>query len=526
MCTVPENFAASVAGRTPAWGSNTEAVTPLAKVRSELSEALSPRSSTAVPASGASPSSSPLRRWIWRAVVGDLVAALAAVYVAAILRFGVDSPGRLTAAYTALAIGVTLGWPLIGTFCGTYELRPSLFGVEELRRVLRSGLYLAAALGMAHFLFKLDLSRLFVALLIPLVVSITGVWRMILRARSSRWTERGTLHQAVALGSAAQIADLRHQMRTRTRGASPIEIIAYVADDLDPEDPVPPGVEDLRRLPNRDAIMSLAREGVAIDLLVRAGRPEADEMARLTQRAHEVGAWVAVAPHRHDTTANAAVSYMPLGSTPLLVVETPALRPSAAFVKAAMDRALALVFVLVLSPLLLFITVAIAVQEGRPVLYRQQRVGKDGHLFTCLKFRTMRFGAESELPALLDSNEHDGPLFKIRNDPRITDTGRRLRKHSLDELPQFVNVLRGEMSLVGPRPVLPSEVTSFDARTARRLLVKPGITGLWQVEGRSDLPWDEGVYLDLMYVDHWSPLLDGVIIARTVRAILLPEGAY
>jgi lipopolysaccharide/colanic/teichoic acid biosynthesis glycosyltransferase len=134
--------------------------------------------------------------------------------------------------------------------------------------------------------------------------------------------------------------------------------------------------------------------------------------------------------------------------------------------------------------------------------------------------------AEAQLEGLRAQNEGDGPLFKLRDDPRVTRTGRWLRAHSIDELPQLWNVLKGEMSIVGPRPPLPNEVATYDERTARRLLVKPGLTGLWQVEGRSDLPWDDGVYLDLMYVDHWSPLLDFVIMVRTAKTVLRPRGAY
>jgi exopolysaccharide biosynthesis polyprenyl glycosylphosphotransferase len=469
----------------------------------------------------------PLRRWIRRAATGDLCAAMAAVLLAGLIRFGPTAPGRLTAPYAVLAAAVVVGWPVLGAICGVYELRPSLFGVEELRRVLKAGLLLAANLGMAHFLFKLDLSRGFVAALIPLVVVLTGAWRAVLRWRTSNWMARGRYHhRAVAMGSAAEIAELRRHMIQGVRNApTPIELVAFVADDLDETDPVPPGLEGLRRLPTRDAVNTFAQR-TAVDLLVRAGRPQANEMAAMTQRASDIGAWVAIAPHRQDTTANVAVSYIPLGATPLLIVETPGMRPSAAFLKAALDRVMALGFLVVLSPFLVAIATTIKVRDGGPILFRQQRVGLGGQQFTCLKFRTMHEGAEDALSALFDDNEHDGPLFKMRNDPRITSTGRWLRKHSFDELPQLVNVLRGDMSIVGPRPALPSEVETFDIRTRRRLLVKPGLTGLWQVEGRADLPWDEGVYLDLLYVDHWSPLLDWVIIARTVRTVVRPSGAY
>ena len=470
----------------------------------------------------------PLRRWIRRAATGDVLAAAAGLLLAGILRFGWSAPAHATEAYIILAAGVVVGWPLLGASCGTYELRTSLFGVEELRRVIRCGIYLAALLGMGAFLFDFALSRLFVAFLVPAVVGLTIVWRVLLRSRTSNWMSRGHYHhRAVAMGSATEVADLRCQLARSTRGASPIELVAYVADDLDDSDNPPAGLEGLRRLPNRNAINDFSQNGDTVDLLIRAGRPEAHEMAVVTQRAHDLGAWVAIAPHPHDTSANVAVSYVPLGSTPLLMVETPTLRPAAARLKAMLDRVMAFFFLFMGSPVLLSIAAVIKFREGGPVLFRQQRVGQGGEHFTCLKFRTMHVDAEEMLPELAEHNEKaDGPLFKIKDDPRITPTGRWLRKHSLDELPQLINVLKGDMSMVGPRPALPSEVETFDVRTRRRLLVKPGLTGLWQVEGRADLPWDDGVFLDLLYVDHWSPLLDWVIIARTLRAVIRPAGAY
>jgi lipopolysaccharide/colanic/teichoic acid biosynthesis glycosyltransferase len=180
----------------------------------------------------------------------------------------------------------------------------------------------------------------------------------------------------------------------------------------------------------------------------------------------------------------------------------------------------------VLSPVLLALSALLLIRQGRPLLYSQERVGRHGTPFRCWKFRTMVEGAHDQLEALRHSNEAEVPLFKIRDDPRVTPVGRWVRKHSLDELPQLFNVLGGSMSIVGPRPPLPTEAASYNEREARRLLVKPGLTGLWQVEGRSDLPWDDGVYLDLLYVERWSPLLDLLIILRTIRAVVRPSGAY
>ena len=194
--------------------------------------------------------------------------------------------------------------------------------------------------------------------------------------------------------------------------------------------------------------------------------------------------------------------------------------------KAIVDPLVASLLLLALLPIWLIVAVAVKVGSPGPILFRQTRVGLGGRHFTCLKFRTMRVGAEHELAALLQHNEHDGVLFKMRADPRVTAVGRRLREWSLDELPQLLNVLRGDMSLVGPRPALPDEVDRFEADLLRRLHVKPGLTGLWQVNGRADLAWEDAVRYDLTYVDEWTPWLDVRILGRTLGAVLRRHGAY
>jgi lipopolysaccharide/colanic/teichoic acid biosynthesis glycosyltransferase len=194
--------------------------------------------------------------------------------------------------------------------------------------------------------------------------------------------------------------------------------------------------------------------------------------------------------------------------------------------KHALDRAAAAVALLLLSPLLGVLVVLIRRDSPGGALFRQPRVGLGGGVFTCLKFRTMCDDAERQVVDLVDRNETGGTLFKIRSDPRITRIGGVLRRYSLDELPQLINVLRGEMSLVGPRPPLQREVDAYQVDVRRRLLVRPGMTGLWQVSGRSDLTWEEAVRLDLYYVENWSPLLDLTILWRTLNAVWTGHGAY
>ncbi|MGH3746022.1 MAG: sugar transferase, partial [Micromonosporaceae bacterium] len=207
-------------------------------------------------------------------------------------------------------------------------------------------------------------------------------------------------------------------------------------------------------------------------------------------------------------------------------VEHPRLTGAARAAKEIFDRVVAGLLLLALTPVLAAIALLIWRGSPGPVLFRQVRVGRDGKEFTMFKFRTMHADAETRLQELASRNDADGVLFKIRNDPRVTPIGVWLRRYSLDELPQLLNVLRGDMSLVGPRPSLPREVAVYPDDMRRRLVVKPGLTGLWQVSGRSDLSWEDSVRLDLRYVENWSLSADLVILLRTLTAVWRASGAY
>jgi exopolysaccharide biosynthesis polyprenyl glycosylphosphotransferase len=215
-----------------------------------------------------------------------------------------------------------------------------------------------------------------------------------------------------------------------------------------------------------------------------------------------------------------------LGGIPMIGVRDISISGSRRVFKRAMDIVVSVAGVVIGFPFFLLIAAVIRLDSPGPVLFTQIRVGKNERLFACYKFRSMREGAEEEREMLLDRNEMDGPIFKIRDDPRVTKVGRFLRRTSLDELPQIVNVLMGHMSLVGPRPAIPSEVQRYQPWHKRRLEVAPGMTGLWQVSGRSQLTFDEQVLLDLYYIENWSPVLDLQILLRTLPKVLLGEGAY
>jgi len=248
-------------------------------------------------------------------------------------------------------------------------------------------------------------------------------------------------------------------------------------------------------------------------------------LRRLAWRLEGMGVALMVTPEVTDV-AGPRVSVRPVAGLPLVHVEEPELTGFRRLVKESFDRTLAGALLILLLPVLALMGIAVRLTSRGPALFKQVRVGLNGRHFTIWKLRTMSVGAEALRPGLLHLNEGSGVLFKIRDDPRVTPLGRWLRRWSLDELPQLWNVVRGDMSLVGPRPPLPCEVESYSDRIRRRLLVKPGLTGLWQVSGRSGLSWEEAVRLDLYYVENWSPSMDATILLRTVAAILRRRGAY
>lgn len=233
-----------------------------------------------------------------------------------------------------------------------------------------------------------------------------------------------------------------------------------------------------------------------------------------------------VVPTMTDVSAE-RLQVRPIAGLPLVHVEKPQSQAASRWGKRLFDVLGSATLIVLSSPIMLAVALAIKLDDGGPVFFRQVRVGKDGTLFRCFKFRSMVVDAERLLAQLRVQNESEGGvLFKMAKDPRITRVGHVIRRLSLDEFPQFFNVLRGEMSLVGPRPALPSEVEKYEDHVHRRLDVRPGITGLWQVSGRSDLPWTETVRLDLYYVDNWSMAQDMMILMRTARAVLASAGAY
>ncbi|WP_374982890.1 sugar transferase [Streptomyces fradiae] len=317
--------------------------------------------------------------------------------------------------------------------------------------------------------------------------------------------------------------------RLASRTDHPYAVVGTVVVTDDPDDPGAVGAEVLDPLPDGRAghrlVDAARRHGAELVLVAPGSRLTGDRLRELCWALHDAGLDVALTPGLVETSVKRLTAASVAGLT-VLRVEPPLGGGAQSALKAAVDRCGAALGLLALSPLLLLLVLLIRLDSPGPAFYRQARVGRDQETFTMWKFRSMVTDADVRKDDLAARNECDGLMFKMRRDPRVTRVGRFLRRTSLDELPQLLNVLRGDMSLVGPRPPLPEEVAAYDATALRRLRVKPGMTGLWQVSGRSDLSWDETIQLDLHYVDNWSFSSDLDVMSRTLRAVVDGRGAY
>nr|WP_314845529.1 sugar transferase [uncultured Microbacterium sp.] len=279
-------------------------------------------------------------------------------------------------------------------------------------------------------------------------------------------------------------------------------------------------------LGNVNSVSSVAEE-LGADTIIVASRPEGepDFVKQLSWKLEGTAAELVLSSRLTDV-AGPRISFAPVEGLPLIQVQIPSYEGGQHLLKRALDIAVAAVALIPIAVITPFLALMIKLDSPGALFFFQERVGRDGRTFKMVKFRSMKTDAEQQLAALKEQNEGAGLLFKMKDDPRITRVGKVLRKLSLDELPQFWNVLIGDMSVVGPRPPLPSEVTAYDGTVFRRLYIKPGITGLWQVSGRSDLSWDESVRLDLRYVENWSVMNDLQIMWRTAKVMVQPSGAY
>ncbi|MGY2002133.1 sugar transferase [Blastococcus sp. SYSU DS1024] len=432
--------------------------------------------------------------------------------------------GQITAVTPLLwaTLALLVAWPALLATTGAYAERVYGTGSDEYRRVGRAGFLLLALASFTSYLFALELSRLLVVVAIPALTVATLLGRYAARTRLRRLRAQGRCtKKVVVVGRGGAVLDLVTQLQ-RERYAG----LDVVAAAVTPADRIRVAEQSGVPVGGLDDVLSLAASyGADTIAVTSASETAAQYLRRLSWQLEGTGLELLVAPGLIEV-AGPRLHIRPFEGLPLLSIEQPCFEGWRRVVKGGADRVAAALALLLLSPVLALIAGAVGLTSRGPVLYRQQRVGLGGRTFTMLKFRSMVVDADRQLDVLRAGNISDGLLFKLRADPRVTPVGRLLRRLSLDELPQLLNVLGGSMSLVGPRPPLPDEVARYDTSVSRRLLVKPGLTGLWQISGRSDLSWEESVRLDLRYVENWSLATDALILVKTVRAVLSRSGAY
>ena len=479
---------------------------------------------TAVPI----PQKRPHTGWRGRYALGlcliDWTVGLVASSSALLLRFGPTGGEPFLVEYLLLTLLFPLAWVAALAINRAYESRHLFVGTDEYARVVRSGIGLTAAMAIVSFALDLNLARGYVIIAVPLATGLDVGARFLFRQLLHRsWARGERLHRVILVGHGRAVADMTRRLRHESHhGLGIIGACLPAGPPAEPGGGLPPiyGSFD-------DVAAAVAHSGA--DTVVVLSCPEIDGAAlrRLAWQLERDEIDLIVASTLVDVAGD-RTTIRPVDGLPMLHVEHPRLKGSARLVKAAFDRVGALVLLTISAPLLAAVAALVMFGPGGrgPAVFRQERVGKDGRPFVLYKFRTMVVNAEARLTELRNLNDTDGELFKMRHDPRVTPLGRWLRRLSLDELPQLVNVLKGDMSLVGPRPPLAREVAGYPADMRRRLVVKPGLTGLWQVSGRSNLSWEESIRLDLTYVENWSLAMDLAILARTVSAVVRSSGAY
>ena len=495
------------------------------------------RSRTVVPTSTTAPTVTPRvqpslerrrlweRRYIRRIRATDIALVVSATVLAGLLDMMLTSATTLEIWAVTRVAAVTIAvWLAMLVLFHARSAEVMGSGSTEYKLVAQATCFAFGILAMLFVVFEWSGLRmmLLAALPVGLLVVLAGRWAW------RRWLirQRRYGHYASRVIVAGTDADVEYAIRTLSQDRT----LGYIVVGVTTMDPDAQAITvDSRSYPvlgTMGSVSSHARQ-VGADTIIVATRPDDDPdfIKRLSWDLEGTAAELILTSRLADV-AGPRISLRPVDGLPLIHVQIPRFEGGAHSLKRAVDIVVAgsaLILVALITPV---IALLIALDDRGPIFFRQTRIGRDGREFGILKFRTMRTTAEAELAELATRNEGAGPLFKIKRDPRITRVGAVLRRFSLDELPQFWNVLRGEMSVVGPRPPLPSEVTAYSGTVYRRLYIKPGITGLWQVSGRSDLSWSESVRLDLHYVENWSLMADLMIMWRTARVMVLPKGAY
>lgn len=460
----------------------------------------------------------------------DALVIVWAVTGAFVVRFGFDprlmeSEEQFTYAWLSVVL-VTLWWVMLGAW-NSRQSRILGAGPDEYKRVAAASLWLFGLLAIVSYVFQLETARGYVGIALPsgLVGLLMARWFMRQHLSVDR-AKGGSMSRLLLLGGPSAVAHLASSLHS-VKHAGYLPVAAYTpgvnpdkAGDLHGTLPVLGYKPDVSSI--LTAIDSCDADAVAVSAGVQL-HPQILRHLGWELAARNVG--LIMAPALTDI-AGPRIHTQQVAGLPLIHVTTPTLEGGQRVAKRLFDLLVSGAMILITSPLMILVAFLVKLDSPGPALFRQERVGMGGRPFQMLKFRSMVTDAEARLSELAYRNEGHGLLFKMKNDPRVTRVGRFLRKYSLDELPQLLNIFAGSMSLVGPRPPLPSEVESYEHDVRRRLLVKPGLTGLWQVSGRSNLSWQDSVRLDLYYVENWSLAGDLVILLKTVRAVFHTTGAY
>jgi exopolysaccharide biosynthesis polyprenyl glycosylphosphotransferase len=461
------------------------------------------------------------RLFVRQLLVTDAICAAAAIALGWELRFGF-STDVFTDAYFLWAAILTFSWLLCLHAVGAYEIRRISTGTLEYQLVARGCARLIGAVAVVGYLSAIHMARIFVAVVIPVGALLMVLARYLIRRSVHARRKRG--HWTSAILAVGTSESVRHLAEVTARNPEAgLVVIGACVEDAETGTELWAGVPVVGPVANA----ALLADELDVDIVAVAGAGLGPRRIRELGWALEgSGRNMVMAPGLTEV-AGPRVHVSPVEGLPLMWVDQPQFTGVRRVVKRALDVVGATCLVLLASPFLFLIAALVRLTSRGPTLYRSVRMGQDGREIMVYKFRSMYRDADARKADLLEMNESEGGmLFKIRSDPRVTPVGRFLRKFSIDELPQLFNVIGGSMSLVGPRPPLPDEVERYESHAHRRLLVKPGMTGLWQVSGRSDLSWDESVRLDLYYVENWSLGLDLAIIARTVWAVVRSRGAY
>ncbi|OZC38993.1 sugar transferase [Rhodococcoides fascians] len=460
----------------------------------------------------------------------DVLAVVLSVALAQIVRFGgVETTGLANSAiYTGVSVAVASVWISFLAIFRTRSTRVIGNGAEEYRRIVSATFRLFGVIAIVSLLFRIDFARLYLAIALPvgLVALLFSRWlwrQVVTRLR----TEDKYKTSVLIVGSRAAAVSMAESFERSPSAGYAVVGMCMPGYEVPSDGIVHVEGADIPVLGSERDVLSAIDECGADTVAVTATEHLGHKgIRKMIWDLEKKDVDLVVAPGVVDV-AGPRLVMRPVAGFPLIHVEKPQYNGATRFSKVAFDLTFAALVLVLISPVLLAVAVAVKVTSRGPVFYKSERMGIDGKPFSMIKFRSMTIDADQQVAHLLDRNEGaGGVLFKMRNDPRVTPVGKVLRRLSLDELPQFINVLKREMSVVGPRPPLRREVETYNGEVRRRLLVKPGVTGLWQVSGRSDLSWEETVRLDLSYVENWSMVGDLLIIAKTMKAVVGSDGAY